>query len=346
MLSSGIDSLYVSIPGELRPEVAVSLGRLKAEARDNGQGQTLKLAGARRGVVQPSGWGRYRFWVRCQGFDVFLGSGSSLPAAYVQVRSSFIHEVGPQNALTEVSLFLKGLVLNAVRGSRCSRVDIYSDFQGWLPQSIDYDRFVVRSRRNVWHAAVHHDGRRFTGFTFGRDAIVARLYDKSLEIKHSGKDWMREVWGGCLDPSQAVWRLEFQLLRQVLRECGLNDPDEVIEHRNELWHYATQWLSLRESRAVVRRVRWPIADVWAQLAQSRVEPPVSPLVRKRIKKHDESVLVRGMAGYASSLAAISGVSDLDVTLTVSRRRLAAYLAETGRDFRDLVHVKVDRNLRD
>jgi len=43
--------------------------------------------------------------------------------------------------------------------------------------------------------AVHHDSRQFTGFTFGRDAMVARLYDKGAEIAHSGKSWMRAIWG-------------------------------------------------------------------------------------------------------------------------------------------------------
>jgi hypothetical protein len=74
------------------------------------------------------------------------------------------------------------------RQCACSRVDIYADFQGWVPRPHDYDRFVTMSRRNTSHIAIHHDGCRFTGFTFGRDSIVARLYDKTSEIAHSGKD--------------------------------------------------------------------------------------------------------------------------------------------------------------
>jgi hypothetical protein len=344
VLSSGVDSLYVSFRGELRPEVGDLLAELKELAREGGQGQPLQLSGARKAVVQPGGWGRFRYWLRCDGFDAFLGSGDSLPAVYVQVRSSLLHEVGPENALTEVGLFVDGPLLRDIDTVCCSRVDIYSDFQGWIPQPADYARFVVRSRKNTWHMAVHNDGRSFTGFTFGRDAMVARLYDKSLEIKQSGKDWMREVWGAQLDPSQPVWRLEFQFRRQVLSECGLNGPDQVIEHRDRLWRYATQWLSLRDPQPMTRRVRWPIADVWSHLAGSRGDTPATPLVRKRIRKNDEGVLVRGLAGYASSLAAMNGVSDLDVAMSVSRRRLAEYLDLTGRDFRDLVHVKVDRDL--
>lgn len=228
---------------------------------------------------------------------------------------------------------------------RCSRVDLYTDFQGWVPRSDDYQRFVVRSRKNTWHTAVHHEGRTFTGFTFGRDAIVARLYDKSLEVTRSGKDWMRDIWGDAINPAVPVWRLEFQLRRQLLKECAIDSPEQVIDRRQQLWTYSTQWLSLREPRLGARRVRWPVDNVWLQLAGSREDVPVSPLVRQRIKKHDESVLVRGLAGYASSLAAISGVSDLDVTMAVTRHRVAEHMRATGRDFGDLVLAKRERIAR-
>ncbi len=344
VLSSGIDSLYISLRGEVRRDVAESLERLKTMARDSGQGQRLELHGAVKAVVLPSGWGRYRYWVRCDGFDIFLAIGASVPTAYAQLKSALIHEVGPRNALAEVELFINGGIFAEPGEVRCSRVDIYSDFQGWVPRSVDYERFTVRSRRNTWHVAVHHNGRSFTGFTFGRDAMVARLYDKSLEMNHSGKDWMREVWSDRRDGSQPVWRLEFQLRRQLLRECGLNSADDVIEDRDRLWRDVTQWLSLRQPQPVARRVRWPVADVWNQLAQARMESRAAPLIRQRIKKQDQLVLVRGLAGYASSLAAVNGVSDLDVAMAVSRRRLGEYLDESRRDFRDLVRAKVNRSV--
>jgi hypothetical protein len=56
------------------------------------------------------------------------------------------------------------------------------------------------------------------------------------------------------------------------------------------------------------------------------------------------VLVRGLTGYASSLAAVTGVSDLDVAMLVSRRRVGEYMVATGRDFRDLVAAKRERGM--
>jgi hypothetical protein len=297
----------------------------------------------RKALVQPSGWGSYRYWLRCGDFDVFLGRGQSLPAAYARIASEFIHEIGPVSALADLKSFV-GALLDQVDATICSRADIYADFQGWMPGSEDYHRFVTRSRRNTSHIAVHHDGRRFTGFTFGRDAMVARLYDKSLEIAHSGKRWMHEVWGAGLDVSAPVWRLEFQLRREILGECSLTSPEDVLAQRASLWAYSMQWLSLREPKPGATRTRWPVADVWSDLTHSQAGVAISPLVRKRIRQDDERVLVRGLTGYASSLAAVTGVSDLDLAMLVSRRRVGEYMDAVGRDFRELVLAKRERRL--
>jgi hypothetical protein len=267
-----------------------------------------------------------------------------LPAVYARIASEFIHEVGPLSALASLKSFVGTLLLSQTDEMVCSRVDVYADFQGWVPRSEDYDRFITRSRRNTSHLAVHYSGRHFTGFTFGRDAMVARLYDKGLEIVHSGKNWMHEVWADRLDVAAPVWRLEFQLRRQILAECSLTEPEDVFAKRPSLWAYAMKWLSLREPIAGVTRTRWPVADVWSHLTQSQAGVAHSPLVRKRIREHDESVLIRGLTGYASSLAAITGVSDLDLAMIVSRRRVREYMDATGRDFRDLVLEKRERRL--
>ena len=340
MLAAGIDSLYVSFKGELNAPWLDAMEVLKARAQETGQSQPMASTQESKVLIQPSGWGSYRYWLRCGDFDVFVGRGRSLPAVYARIASEFIHEVGPISALANLKSFVGSLLVDQADQGVCSRADIYVDFQGWVPRSEDYNSFITRSRRNTCHIAVHHDGRRFTGFTFGRDAMVARLYDKGLEIAHSAKDWMCEVWSER-DPSASVWRLEFQFRREILAECSLTTPEEVIAQRQAAWAYAMRWLSLREPPGAAR-TRWPVAEVWSCLTRLEAGVRFSPLVRRRIREHDESVLVRGLAGYASSLAAITGVSDLDLAMNVSRRRVGEYMDATGRDFRELVQAKRER----
>ena len=70
-----------------------------------------------------------------------------------------------------------------------SRLDLFADVQGWAPALEDLHRFVGygRSRRGFEERnEVFTAGHRLTGFTFGRDALVARVYDKTREIGRRG----------------------------------------------------------------------------------------------------------------------------------------------------------------
>lgn len=100
-------------------------------------------------------------------------------------------------------------------------------------------------------AAAWRAGRQLTGFSFGRGAIAARLYDKRREIGVSAKHWMRTIWRGW-DPAASiathglhhaavlartgevspyledgeVWRLEFQLRREAVKRLEELEPPE------------------------------------------------------------------------------------------------------------------------
>jgi len=86
---------------------------------------------------------------------------------------------------------------------------------------------------------------RLSGFMVGRDALVARLYDKTAEIQKRGLGWLPDLWGTD-GRDQAVWRLEFQYRRAALAEFNLKRVDDVVASVQDLWRYATEvWLSLR-----------------------------------------------------------------------------------------------------
>jgi hypothetical protein len=70
-----------------------------------------------------------------------------------------------------------------------SRIDIYADVQGWVPELSDLHRFVGFGpyRRGFEERQVSYlTGSRLTGFMFGKDALVARIYDKTVEIRRRG----------------------------------------------------------------------------------------------------------------------------------------------------------------
>lgn len=74
--------------------------------------------------------------------------------------------------------------------------------------------------------------------------VRLRIYDKSKEIKKSGKLWFGEFWG--TEEPMNVWRIEYQLRRAPLKQFGINSIDDLTEKIGGLWSYLSEnWFSLR-----------------------------------------------------------------------------------------------------
>ena len=340
VLASGIDSLYLSFRGKVPEGRLEALEILRDAAQRDGSPVPISFPD-RNAVVRPNGWGHYRYWVHCSDFEVFVARGDKLPPAYVQLRSHYLHTVDVREAVATVEAFVRRWIADGMEPPTVSRMDLYADFQGWLPVETDYHRFVTRGRKSTAYVEplqAHFEGSRFTGFRIGKQGVVARLYDKTLEIRSTGKDWVHDIWAGAgWDDMQPIWRLEFQLGRQVLAETDLRKPQGVLDARSELWAYATtKWLSLRTPSANGQRYRWPVAEEWRALQQALLDCPRSPAIRHRIREHDELVLVRGAAGYLTSLAALHDRPSLEWTLALLGRQVPLYLRGQGKDFADVV----------
>lgn len=67
------------------------------------------------------------------------------------------------------------------------------------------------------------------------------LYDKSKEIAHSNKNWLYQIWG--IEPPACVWRVEFRLKREVLRQFRIYGIDDLLESLAGIWTYlTTEWV--------------------------------------------------------------------------------------------------------
>ncbi|MDQ2729742.1 MAG: hypothetical protein M3Y91_18200 [Actinomycetota bacterium] len=70
-LASGIDALYLSGRGQLRPGL----------------------------TVRPHGWGRYRYCIDHWTARIGLTTSSHLPPVRIQPRSEYLHGIGPTKAV-------------------------------------------------------------------------------------------------------------------------------------------------------------------------------------------------------------------------------------------------------
>lgn len=341
VLSSGVDSLYFSMRGGVEEHLVDALEVLKTAAQER-EAPLVQYEAGPSFAVQPSGWGRFRYWLRSRDFDLFLTPSRTGPAAYLRLASAYLHREGAGQAAAEAEAFVGTRVLRDVTGPASpSRVDVYSDFQGWQPAASDLPRFVTRARARAQHfepCLSLHDGRRFTGFRFGRDQLLARLYDKTHEIGLSGKSWVADLWQGR-DAAAPVWRLEFQFRREVLGQLRLHSVGDALSARQALWTYGTEWLSLRTPTANREQRHWPLDPAWDRLAQAVIGLPCQPVVRERQRRHELLTLIRGFTGYATSLAAVLGTDGYDETARHAAPRLRSYLDARGTTFATVAGAK-------
>ena len=244
----GIDSLYVSFQGKLHLEWEQKLQELKASAQAIDPGERLQAQvslGGHLFEVRDKGRGRAAYVLRDNWFDIAVAASSapSVPVAYVQVSNEVLALNGLPGTVESLMLILKEIA-RIDCGPMVSRVDLCADFvPSYDLSTIEVDDWITRAREKL----KRYVGRQFTGWSIGQGGdLSARLYDKLLEIQKSRKWYMPQLWAACGWQGEAnVWRLEFQIRRDVLVEMGVSSLDDLLPRLESLWLYCcTDWLRL------------------------------------------------------------------------------------------------------
>ena len=340
VLASGVDSLYMSARGELQNGLDVALRTTREMANDEDVVISYRDEDGSY-LLRSHGWRGYPFWLSSPRFELYIGAAKPFPQAYVALHSSFIHTVGVEKAVDSVHSELGGVFFAGDPMFAPSRIDLYADVQGWQPRSDDFGHFVCRAvRRKVFEqpSEMHQVGRMLSGFTFGRGAVVGRIYNKSLEMRVRGSTWQELMWVDR-DQDLPVWRIEFQFRRKALTSFGIQTMAAAMDNRQALWEYGMRWLSLRVEGAHTKRSRWAENPVWSTLRDAPMGSPWSQLVRERICAADERRLVSGFVGYMSSLAAMEDNGDISSAVARALPKAMRYLDERGSDFAGVVRRK-------
>ncbi len=214
-------------------------------------------------------------------------------------------------------------VLGEVYSPKVSRVDLFLDFasdvdmEGWRRNA-----WVTRAK-SVAQYAVDAD---FTGWMIGfKSAVVGRLYQKVIELQVSKKEYLLDLWRlAGWDGELPVWRLEFQIKREVLKQMGLHGVPAVLEHQGGLWSYATtEWLRLcLPDPDDQTRSRWPIHPLWQAVSSVDWDTPGGPLLRSYTPSRapDMAWLGSRCASVLASIGAVAGVSDFDLAVAEAKKQ--------------------------
>ena len=327
----GVDSLYLSYPGVLAIPVLHKLEVLKKTAQSELEAEQAKAQYPVDGhifEVKDKGAGMFPFVLRDNAFRISLSrpKSGSVPMAYVQVSSSMLSAFTPLQAESNLCAVLGQL--GDIEPARTSRIDLFVDFVCDVDmESWSRHAWVTRAH-NVQAYSVQD---RFSGWSIGMGGVMAaRLYDKTLEIESSGKDYLKALWlKAGWDGVRPVWRLEFEFKRDVLKQKGLSGLPQTLDHQGGLWVYATdEWLRLTlPSEQDSTRSRWPVHPLWACLASIDWGNTGGALLDRftTVSAPNDKQVVSRLFSSMATLMALDGQLGLDVAWDGLRLRLDDYL---------------------
>lgn len=327
LLRLAVDSLYLSFPGDIKPDVLAALTKLKARAQSDHpeeQASAQYPLGSHIFEVKDKGARMFPFVLEDNAYRIQLSKpGKRLPMAYVKVSAEYLAHKGPEEVGKELQELLREF--GDITGSNMvSRIDLAADFTS--PVVMDsWHRSAWVTRATEIHS--YAKDQEFTGWTIGMGGIIGcRLYDKVREIVHSGKAWAMNLWIPMgWRPGEAVWRLEFEFKRDFLKDRQLSSLESVLAHLNGLWGYATtEWLRLTiPNEADATRSRWPTHNLWIALASVDWESAGAVLLDKctNARNPTELRLITVVLGSLTSFMAMHNIDDRNEGIDALLRKL-------------------------
>jgi len=168
--------------------------------------------------------------------------------------------------------------------------------------------------------------------------IQVRIYDKAREVlKKGNKLWFFDIWN--IEACRGVWRVEFQIRRQALKQFGINELKDLECKLPGVWQYLTDtWFSLR-NRDNENTSRRTIHEQWKVIQNCAERFGTVVNVERSIQaaKANDSWYVKHIAGCLSGFAAIRGVGDLDEAWAALGIEVRGVINQ--RAFADAAHAK-------
>jgi len=252
-LVCGVDSLDLGLYVQWNHdwpllEKALADGKQAAERT---QGIAWSYAGVDGCLIQPNGKRpMYAFHVQTADFHLFIARtktpSEQYPNLYVSILSKSLWLRGVMPSVDHVVQFICQLG-GKVERVQPSRVDLCADFVIPNGLSLDFlrEHRVSRSSSQSHHCALDQLETYYCGSP--SSPVRARIYDKATEVTTGGeKLWFADVWKLPADGIKDVWRIEFQLRRNVLKQFKVDTLPDLIDRAGGIWSDLTDsWLSFR-----------------------------------------------------------------------------------------------------
>jgi len=296
----------------------------------------------------------------------------------VEFRSEFLTRFGYIDCINQVSKVVNTFL--PLHKIKVYELHLCTDFQGYDIQEPDKDRMSFRNRGLQDFTEVDNtlfgSGRKKTGFSFGKDAFMLRMYDKTHQIstnKHAGYvQPLRWVPNELYNEDEKVWRLEFQFRRDYLKTLigkdGLLDGFEVVlnsipdlwshamsrfvhydlskQHCTDMYHNETvdrkgNVIPLTYETIKKRKQRAGVSPLWKQLSVFNGSESSHTIEKyKNVKRPESEYVVNCYKGVVSTLVKYChGDFDKDVLNTLILQADEEMLNDKGFSILDNAKLK-------
>ncbi|MFC1954022.1 hypothetical protein ACFLU7_00490 [Chloroflexota bacterium] len=311
-----------------------------AEAKESAQltmydtGKSMKFRGYDFTVLR-TGSVRYKFILSNNDMQIRIfsdaKSGLYFPELRIAFRSPFLWRHGWKDAVRKTDEWIQSWA-NVIE-IKISRIDIMVDFMGQLPiLSPELIEVVTRSRKKREFGIYERyaEGKKASGYRFGANELICRIYDKTTEIIRSDKKWFETLWERAgWQQGEPVTRVEFQCRRKMIRQMQIETMEDLFSKMPDLWReLSSDWLTIRIIQNDSHRTRWNISDVWlvVQDAVSRFGY-LTGVSRLKQLKSKKDTLEGHARGYLLNLAALASKSLPGADIEYGKRYIEYFVTK-------------------
>jgi hypothetical protein len=330
VLASRVDTVEASFQGELKEGLAETLEALKRRAQREESPQPF-LLGDTELMVQAKGLPPWPYVLTNEELHLRVGGGPKVPCVSVRLSAFGLALRGHEELWAHAKELAERL---GATQAAISRLDLAVDFQGHAPTSEEMRNVTCPSG---FRETIEKKGEVET-FQFGKDEIVARIYNKSKEIVAKHKEWMRDVWAEhpAYQADEDVWRFEVQYRREALRRMQCISVERAFKVSPGLLYTGLYWVCPREVTES-NLSRCEVQGWWEELiGQATFASTPIPKVKETKQIAGFAVLVPQMVGLLVSAAASVGVFDLATALDLQGDAFRSYIQRRGKPFEERV----------
>jgi|LFRM01.1.fsa_nt_gb hypothetical protein len=315
----------------------------KLNLRENSAEKVLIRIGDMEFEVLPNGKKGYAYILHNSFYELDLAQYRSKNMNFnpmmVKIKSEALWCRGAINAYKELQLWTEKNIGKIIE-NKITRIDLCCHIDNFKLNDNDIDKF----KGQYYTDTIYRYRRKINAMTFGSSAtgkLYCRIYDKVLEIKQKKqKTWFYQVWKNEGLKEDQVWNIEYQIMRDFLKERNISTVEETINYIPEIWKYCTEKFVVKHNNDNKNITRCTLATEWLEIQKTFEAVEYKEFIKREDQlKADAEAIVPSCYGYITTYAARSGIMNSDLVLEKIKKEGEKYLKEKGKGFKEMVVKK-------